>query len=317
MINSPRRRSVLLRSLVFLIAVPALSACTAGDRDSSPAAGVTDPAADGASSEEAVDTSASEAADTDGTYTAIGLPSPHVHGVAHNSADDRVYLATHDGLFRYEPEGPVRVGPVIDLMGFTVAGPDHFLASGHPGPGTDLPQPVGLIESVDGGITWTVQSRGGQSDFHALTAAREDVIGFDAVLRRSDDMQNWSRLEPPVAPYSIAASTDGHIVMTSQSGPIRSSDDGQTWEDMDNAPLLQVVDWAEGSTVVGVTPDGTVAVSEDAGATWATRAQTGDAPQAVDAYTRPDGSLSVLVVTSDTVLESSDGAVTFAPLLVR
>lgn len=40
---------------------------------------------------------------------------------------------------------------MIDLMGFTVAGPDRFLASGHPGPGADLPEPLGLVESRDGG----------------------------------------------------------------------------------------------------------------------------------------------------------------------
>lgn len=79
------------------------------------------------------------------------LPSAHVHAVAVNPADDRVYLATRDGLFRYDPDGPTRVGPMIDLMGFSVAGPDRFYASGHPGPGTDLPEPVGLIESLDGG----------------------------------------------------------------------------------------------------------------------------------------------------------------------
>ncbi|MDT0167302.1 hypothetical protein Q9R32_17250, partial [Actinotalea sp. AC32] len=82
-----------------------------------------------------------------------GVPSDHVHGVAFNRADDKVYLATHDGLFRYDDTGPVRVGPVIDLMGFTAAGPDHFYSSGHPGPGVDMANPVGLIESTDAGET--------------------------------------------------------------------------------------------------------------------------------------------------------------------
>lgn len=55
-------------------------------------------------------------------------------------------------------------------MGFSVAGPDHFYASGHPGQGIDLPNPVGLIESRDGGMTWAPLSRQGDSDFYALTA---------------------------------------------------------------------------------------------------------------------------------------------------
>jgi hypothetical protein len=63
-------------------------------------------------------------------------------------------LATHDGLFVAAADGWAALGPVIDLMGFSVAGPDHFYASGHPGQVSDLPNPVGLIESKDGGQTW-------------------------------------------------------------------------------------------------------------------------------------------------------------------
>ncbi len=95
-------------------------------------------------------------------------------------ADGLVYLATHDGLFHYDDSGPVRVGPVIDLMGFTVVGPDHFYASGHPGPGVELPAPVGLIESRDGGATWDPLSRQGESDFHALTASDAGVVASTA-----------------------------------------------------------------------------------------------------------------------------------------
>lgn len=108
-----------------------------------------------------------------------------MHGIAVNRADDQVYLATHDGLFRYDAEGPTRIGPVIDLMGFSVVGPDHFYASGHPGPGVDLPQPVGLISSTDGGHTWDPLSRQGESDFHALTASTAGVVGYDGIALRS------------------------------------------------------------------------------------------------------------------------------------
>ena len=125
----------------------------------------------------------------------VGLPSPHVHGVAVNPGDDRVYLATHHGLFRYDDTGPSRVGPVIDLMGFTIAGPDRFYASGHPGEGTDLPNPVGLLESRDAGLTWSQLSRQGQSDFHALAATSSGVVGSDGTLRASPDGRQWRDLQ--------------------------------------------------------------------------------------------------------------------------
>jgi hypothetical protein len=34
------------------------------------------------------------------------------------------------------------VGPVVDLMGFTVTPEGRHPASGHPGTGTDLPEPL-------------------------------------------------------------------------------------------------------------------------------------------------------------------------------
>lgn len=244
-----------------------------------------------------------------------GLPSVHVHGVAIDPGDDRVHLATHDGLFRYDDAGPVRVGPVIDLMGFTVAGPDHFYASGHPGPGTDLTDPVGLIESVDGGATWTQVSRAGESDFHALSASAAGVVGYDGTIRTSPDGRAWATLDPPVEPFALAASPDGVVVVAAaESGPIRSTDAGVTWAPVSGALRLQVVDWAEDQTVIGVSPGGVVAVSEDAGATWTEHASTGGPPQAVGASTTAQGSLRVLVVTTEEVLDSTDGGTTFAAL---
>lgn len=244
------------------------------------------------------------------------LPSAHVHGVAVNPGDDRVYLATHDGLFRYDETGPTRVGPVVDLMGFTVAGPDHFYASGHPGPGVDLPEPVGLIESTDGGRTWSLLSRQGQSDFHALAASSAGVVGFDGdALRATSDGTTWRELDPPVSPYALAASPDGAVLLaSSETGPVRSDDAGATWAAVEQAPLLQVVDWAAGQTVAGVTPNGRVAVSEDTGATWTERGNVGGPPQALGAHPMPDGSLRVLVVTADEVLDSIDGGASFTRL---
>lgn len=268
----------------------------------------------------AAQTPASASATTDGQRAgaAAGLPSAHVHAVAVDPADDRVHLATHDGLFRYDEGGPVRVGPVIDLMGFTIAGPHTFYASGHPGPGTDLPQPVGLIRSTDGGATWEQLSRQGQSDFHALTASSAGVLAFDGTtLSATADGSTWRDLDAPVTPYALASSPDGRVVLaTSEAGPVRSTDAGETWSRVDGAPLLQVVDWADDLTVAGVTPDGAVAVSTDAGETWQERASADGAPQAVDAHSLPDGSLRVLVVTQDAVLDSTDGGATLAPLEV-
>jgi hypothetical protein len=240
------------------------------------------------------------------------LPSRHVHGVGIDPGDGRAYLATHDGLFRYGSSGPARVGPLIDLMGFTIAGPGHFYASGHPGAGTDLPDPVGLIESTDAGRTWTPLSRQGKSDFHTLTATRTGVIGFDGRWWRSTDADQWQEIQVPVDPFSIAASPDGQTILaTSRSGPFRSVDSGRTWVPADPGGLLLVVDWAGGDTVVGLTPDGSVQVSSDAGATWRLAGTVRAAPQAVAATLNADRTVRILVATDRRMLESTDGGATF------
>ena len=231
-----------------------------------------------------------------------GLPSPHVHGVAVNPGDGRVYLATHHGLFRYDDTGPTRVGPVIDLMGFTVAGPNQFYASGHPGEGSDLPNPVGLITTADAGQTWKQLSRQGESDFHALTASPSGVLGNDGTLRVSQDGRQWRDLQIPIPPTALAASPDGQTVLAAtDAGLLRSIDAAQTWTTPPGAPPLKVLSWTEDGTAVGATFDGAVHVSTDSGLTWQRRGRT-PPPQAITAADTADG-LRVLVVTGEEVLD--------------
>jgi hypothetical protein len=249
--------------------------------------------------------------------TAAALPSSHVHGVGIDPGDGLLYLATHDGLFRYEPTGPVRVGQVNDLMGFTIAGPDHYYASGHPGAGSDLPDPVGLIESRDAGRTWTQLSRQGLSDFHALAASSGAVVGYDGTLRTSSDGATWATLNAPVQPFALTSSPDGAVLLvTSQDGPIRSSDAGQTWSPIPDAPLLLLVAWAGGTedTAVGITPEGQVLISTDAGLTWSERGRIEGTAQALSASSDDTGGVHVQVVNDTTVVTSTDGGHTFAPL---
>ncbi len=201
----------------------------------------------------------------------------------------------------YDSVTPQRVGPVIDLMGFTVAGPGHYYASGHPGTATDLPQPVGLIESRDGGNTWTVLSRGGASDFHALTTAGSTVVGFDGVLRSTADGRTWREGNLDAQPRTLAGSRDGATVLaTTPEGLMHSTDAGLSWRWTEQAPLLLMVAFGDGDTVAGLTPDGQVHTSTDAGRTW--RATELLAPDAQALHASGEGEqLEILVATDRTI----------------
>ena len=237
----------------------------------------------------------------------VTVPSAHVHAIARDPGSGKLLVAAHDGLYVYEGATPERVGPVIDLMGFTVAGPGHYFASGHPGTATDLPQPVGLIESRDGGRTWTVLSRGGQSDFHALTTAGENVVGFDGALRATADGRRWVDGNLEATPRTLAGTTSGSTVLaTTEQGLMRSTDGGATWQRTDQAPLLLMAAFGDGGTVVGVTPQGQVHTSTDAGSTW--QASQLLAPDAHALHASGEGeNLEILVQSGRTILASTGG----------
>lgn len=251
-------------------------------------------------------TAAGDAAESD-TVTAK-RDAGHVHTVAINPADGLTYLGTHGGLLQIDGDQATWVGPQIDLMGLVAVGPDHFYASGHPGEGAGLPDPVGLIESRDGGETWTPLSRQGKSDFHTLAASETGVVGFDGALRSSADGHAWQDVTIPREPYALTSSTSGDVLLaTTPEGPLRSPDAGATWQEIESAPLLQFVDWVSGDDVVGVDPEGAVWTSADAGLTWEAGSALPTGAVAMSAAPVHGGPAEIVAVSEGRLWRSTDG----------
>lgn len=84
-----------------------------------------------------------------GSAGAAGSGMAHVHALGVDPQDGTLYAGTHYGLFRVPEQGAATLvaDRVQDFMGFTVIGPNHYLASGHPGEGQESPSSLGLIES--------------------------------------------------------------------------------------------------------------------------------------------------------------------------
>jgi photosystem II stability/assembly factor-like uncharacterized protein len=236
----------------------------------------------------------------------------HVHGLGVDPADGTVYVATHHGLFR---QSAGRLDPVgaskRDLMGFTVAGPKTFLSSGHPAPGESTPNPLGMVESRDGGNTWTTLSLSGESDFHALDAVGATVYGYDGAVKASTDGgHTWqTRGSPRIADLAVNPGDPNTVAATTEAGVVLSLDGGRTFGAA-QGPVVVFVAWSAQGTLYGLAPDSTVYRSSD-GAMW-TKAATvpGGGPQALGAAA--DG--RVLVATAGGVFESRDQGTTVTKL---
>lgn len=198
------------------------------------------------------------------TTPSAGDGVAHVHGLGINPADGDLYAATHFGVFRVPAIGKAeRVGRLIqDTMGFTVVGPDHFLASGHPDindrrlrtPGR--PPLLGLVESTDGGRTWEPLSLLGEADFHSLVAAHGNVYGYDATGRRfmvSGDGREWdTRSRLGISDFAVDPEDAGHLVAMTEQGLAESGDGGRSWNPVEG-PQLAFLSWNAKQGLVGVT----------------------------------------------------------------
>lgn len=240
----------------------------------------------------------------------------HIHAVARDPKTGDLLLATYEGLFRHANGELLQNGPVIDLMGFTVAPDGTYYASGHPGAGVDLPQPVGLITSTDSGRTWRVSSRGGESDFHALTSSPTSVVGFDGTLRSTTDGETWTTRTIPAAPRTLAASPQtGALLATTETGLLHSTDDGRSWKGLTPPATALLAAWADEQTIVIATTNGQIATSNDTGATWTLQPKRIGAPQALFAQRGTDGQIETILVADGAVLRTADGGATVEKLL--
>lgn len=210
----------------------------------------------------------------------------HAHALAVDiSNPDRVYIATHVGLFVLVNDKDLyRVGEATDdYMGFyphpTLA--SVFYSSGHPAFGGDL----GVQKSEDGGVTWTKISDGvnGPVDFHTMTLSPLDpnlIYGwYSGELQRSTDAGlSWEILETTLTGVISlrAASTEASTLFAAtKTGLFVSTDQGSTWSSI--APQLEgavvtalAVHPTESQVLLSFSDRLGLAKSSDAGKTWET-----------------------------------------------
>ncbi|MBA4864164.1 exo-alpha-sialidase [Streptomyces sp. PSKA54] len=261
--------------------------------------------------------SGGDGADSSASSAESGTTVSHIHGLGLDPSDQRLYVATHAGIYTPDANGkPKLVGDSKDdFMGFTVGQDKTFYASGHPSSGSDSPGNKGLIKSTDAGETWTSLSLSGESDFHALDYAHGTVYGYDAtngLLRTSKDGSSWKDGAQLEALDIAVSPNDADLVLaTTADGVARSTDGGKTFAKGEQ-PVMAYLSWKAEDALYGIDPSGGLNRSTDGGATWKKLTTVpGGQPQALTSV----DSEHVLAATQDGVYESKDGGKTFTKRL--
>ncbi len=257
-----------------------LTACGASEPTVGAAPSTTTPTTDAAQSTPGPATASTpvpEPAEPSVQTVSLSEPISHVHGLVAD-ADGSVRAGTHEGVRIIDLDGTVgAVGPQDDLMGMTgLPGTMRLISSGHPGAGSTLPNPVGLIRSDDGGETWESVSLAGQTDFHALTVTDDMIVGFDGVtgiVTSTDGGATWQQ-GATLAAASLAAVGD-EVWAATPDGVMHSTDRGETFTALDNAPLLWQISAGTDGSLWGIDVDGLAWRSTD-GRQWTEHQQLPD-----------------------------------------
>lgn len=111
---------------------------------------------------------------SEGFYVdAPDLKVDHIHGLGYPASGNAFVLATHHGPVMYE-DGVWKETKTEkhDYMGFHAVS-DGFVSSGHPEPGSDYENPLGLLKSTNLGESFEQYAFEGEIDFHYLGAGYE------------------------------------------------------------------------------------------------------------------------------------------------
>lgn len=242
-----------------------------------------------------------------GSGQSIGSIS-HIHSV--RAFGDQVILGTHEGLFRYVDQKTVQLmGPeIFDIMGLAVFGKKLY-ASGHPGPGSKLPEPVGLLLSTDSGKSWKRLGLQGEVDFHLLESAGADMYGVDSgsgnLLYSNNAGKKWtSRGKNVVTDIAINPLKVG-AALALRDGKLMATQNSFTkMRTVDSTPAFTSLDWITGSLLA--TGGKSLYRSSDSGMSWK---KLSEFPE--DASTVTQSAKIIAVVAGNSIYKSTDGGKTF------
>ena len=173
----------------------------------------------------------------------------HIHHV--KVIENKVLVLTHEGLFELVSKNDMKlVGKEkIDVMGFTTLGKVLF-ASGHPAAGSKAPNPIGLVKSIDGGLSWKAISLVGKVDFHFLEGARTDLYGADSqsgdLLHSANSGKTWRSLGANTfADLAVSPEMSGMAIALKNSELLLTENAFKTSSKIKSALKFTQIEWSK------------------------------------------------------------------------
>lgn len=215
----------------------------------------------------------------------------HIHGLGYDSKNQRLFVATHYGIFVWKDGKLFQLGETRDdFMGFSLhpSNPNTIYTSGHPKSGGNM----GVTKSEDGGVTFKQIFRGlhGETvDFHSMTISPANpklLYGWfqEKLYRTKDGGKLWEFASgrglpqegfcfgaPCLGPDSRKENT---IYAGTPNGLFVSHDLGENWTLLNSqlGPVAGVgVDLSNPQQLFAFTQNLGLASSLDAGKSWRSR----------------------------------------------
>ena len=229
----------------------------------------------------------------------------HIHHV--KVVGSKVLVLTHEGLYELVGKNNMKLigKEKIDVMGFVSLG-NVLVASGHPAVGSKMPNPIGVIKSLDGGLTWKSVSLSGKVDFHFLEGLGSDLYGADSqtgkLMHSADSGVTWKTLGANTfIDIAVSPKKSGVAIAIKDSGLLLTQNAFKSTTKIKGTLTMTQIEWRK-SGLYGLSGS-SLYKSTNSGKTWAKQSTFKGAPGLLSA----SDELMLVTVGSDIYTSKNEG----------
>jgi hypothetical protein len=176
-----------------------------------------------------------------------------IHGVGYSNDGKMIFIPAHDGIKQYDTanrQWQAITGEKNDYMGFSMVD-DGFYSSGHPGKGSDKPNPLGIVRSKEIGGEIELLGLEGETDFHFLAAGYENHVLYaytsmanskmpsNGLYYSNDEAKSWdksdlTKVEGEITGIAVHPTDANVVAISTQNKIYLSRNKGEIFEELTN-----------------------------------------------------------------------------------